>query len=132
MARRCVEALSSNPPPSRRPLLQDEQAAHRSAAADWARQGAAEPCGPPDLGPPDLSAEAAEAPLAPATAALAAARVRGATLAAEQGDLTLPWLGRLAALVAVGYTAEPALDAPPLTPLDFTLHLQVGVGRMFA
>lgn len=65
-----------------------------------------------------MAAEGAGGAPAPATAALALASVRGATLAADEGDLTLPWLRRLAALVAVGYAAEPA-------PLDLTLHLQV-------
>ncbi|KAK9836947.1 hypothetical protein WJX81_001853 [Elliptochloris bilobata] len=116
-----------------RPLLPEEQARHYGSEAEGSFRGA--PAAEPvtvdgsepnfdDLGPPDLCAEGTAAPAVPATAALAAATVRGATLAAEGGDLTLPWLGRLAALVAVGYAAEPTADAPAPAPLDLTLHLQ--------
>jgi len=110
--------------PYRRPLLPDERPPLADAARDVGPHRSGE-AAPHDQGPPDMAAEGAGGAPAPATAALALASVRGATLAADEGDLTLPWLRRLAALVAVGYAAEPAPDAPAPAPLDLTLHLQV-------
>jgi hypothetical protein len=125
-----LAAADAERPLRRRPLLPDERPPLADAARGGACGGAADPhrsggAAPHDLDPPDLAAEGASAAPAPATAALALASVRGATLAADEGDLTLPWLRRLAALVAVGYAAEPAPDAPAPAPLDLTLHLQV-------
>ena len=108
-----------------RPLLADEQALHEPGGSDAAARNP-EADAADELGPPDLCAEGTGAPVAPANAALAAATVRGGTLAAEAGDLSMSWLSRLAALVSVGYAAEAAADAPAPAPLDVTLHLQVG------
>jgi len=117
-------AADAERPPYRRPLLPDERPPLADAARDVGPHRSGE-AAPHDQDPPDMAAEGAGGAPAPATAALALASVRGATLAADEGDLTLPWLRRLAALVAVGYAAEPAPDAPAPAPLDLTLHLQV-------